>query len=108
MLTPSIGFCAMPSTISGAWMPVASRIVGTMSMMWWNWVRMPPASLMRPGQDDRHALPRAAEVRGDLLGPLERRVERPGPGHRHVRVGLVRAPDVVELQLVGDRHVRRR
>ena len=50
MLTPSIGFCAMPLTITGAGMPVASRIVGTMSIMWWNWVRMPPASLMRSGQ----------------------------------------------------------
>jgi hypothetical protein len=34
MLTPSIGFCAMPLTIVGAWMPAASRIVGTMSIMW--------------------------------------------------------------------------
>jgi hypothetical protein len=50
MLTPSIGFCAMPLTISGAGMPVASRMVGTMSIMWWNWVRMPPASLIRFGQ----------------------------------------------------------
>src|SRR5262249_46558731 len=32
----------MPSTTSGAGMPVASRIVGTMSMRWWNWLRMPP------------------------------------------------------------------
>ena len=51
MLTPSIGFCAMPLTVTGAVMPVASRMVGTMSIMWWNWLRMPPASLMRPGQD---------------------------------------------------------
>ncbi len=51
MLTPSIGFCLMPSTISGALTPVASRIVGTMSMTWWNWVRMPPASLMRFGHE---------------------------------------------------------
>src|SRR6266850_1261307 len=50
MLTPSIGFCAMPLTIDGAWMPAASRMVGTMSIMWWNWLRMPPASLMRLGQ----------------------------------------------------------
>jgi hypothetical protein len=32
MLTPSIGFCLMPSTMSGAPTPVASRIVGTMSI----------------------------------------------------------------------------
>src|SRR5271166_5507036 len=33
MLTPSIGFCWMPLTVSGAGMPVASSIVGTISMM---------------------------------------------------------------------------
>ena len=51
MLTPSIGFCLMPSTICGDLMPAASRIVGTMSMMWWNWWRTPPASLMRAGHE---------------------------------------------------------
>src|SRR5215475_11281612 len=50
MLTPSIGFCAMPLTITGAGMLLASRMVGTKSIMWWNWVRMPPASLIRLGQ----------------------------------------------------------
>src|SRR5260221_3931654 len=33
MLTPSIGLCLMPLTVCGALIPVASRIVGTMSMM---------------------------------------------------------------------------
>src|SRR5205814_4437661 len=51
MLTPSIGLCLMPLTISGALIPVASRIVGTMSMMWWNWLRMPPTSLIRLGHE---------------------------------------------------------
>src|SRR5712672_1596506 len=51
MLTPSIDFCWIPLTVSGAVIPVASRIVGAMSMMWWNWVRMPPTSLMRAGHD---------------------------------------------------------
>ena len=51
MLTPSMGFCLMPLIVSGAGMPVASRMVGTMSMTWWNWRRMPPTSLMWPGQD---------------------------------------------------------
>ena len=51
MLTPSIGFCWMPSTSSGALMPVASRIVGTMSITWWNWLRMPPLSLITFGQE---------------------------------------------------------
>ena len=50
MLTPSIGFWAMPSTITGADRPADSKIVGTMSMKWWNWWRIPPASLMRLGQ----------------------------------------------------------
>src|SRR5262249_32515985 len=31
MLTPSMGRCLMPSIVSGAGMPVASRLVGTMS-----------------------------------------------------------------------------
>ena len=54
---------------------------------------------------DRHALARAAEVRGDLLRPGERRVERPRPGYCHVRVSLLRAPDLVEVfELVLDRH----
>jgi hypothetical protein len=52
---------------------------------------------------DRHALAHPAEVRRDLFGPGERRIKRPGPGHRHVRVGLVRSPDVVELHLNVDR-----
>ena len=57
---------------------------------------------------DRHALAHAAEVRGDLLGPREGRVEGPCPGHRHVGVGLVRAPDVVEVLRAGPRPARRR
>src|SRR5512136_134422 len=51
MLTPSIGLCLMPSTTSGCLMCAASRMVGTTSMTWWNWVRMPPLSLMTAGQD---------------------------------------------------------
>jgi hypothetical protein len=39
-----------PLTITGAGMPVASRMVGTMSIMWWNWLRIPPASLITFGQ----------------------------------------------------------
>ena len=55
---------------------------------------------------DRHALPHAAEVRRDLLGPRERRVERPGPRHRHVRIGLVRCPRRRRnLELILDRNV---
>src|SRR5262245_40969987 len=51
MLTPSIGFCPTPLTMTGAEIPVASSSVGTMSIMWWNWVRIPPLSLTRAGQD---------------------------------------------------------
>ena len=106
MLTPSIGLLRDAVDHVRRGMPVASRIVGTMSMTWWNWLRMPPLSLIDLGPGDRHALPRAAEVRGDLLGPRERRVEGPGPRHRHVVVGLVGAPGVVEvLELVRDRHL---
>src|SRR4051812_8899914 len=49
MLVPSMGCCVIPLTMTGAWIVVASRTVGTTSIMWWNWCRMPPASLMRFG-----------------------------------------------------------
>ena len=51
-------------------------------------------------------MPRAAEVRSDLLGPLERRIECPRPRHRHVRVGRRRAPGVVELELIFDGEIQ--
>ncbi len=54
------------------------------------------------GPGDDHALPDTAEVRGDLLEPTERRIERPRPMRRHVVVGLLGAPDVVPLHLVCD------
>ena len=58
------------------------------------------------GPRNRGALADAAEVRRDLLGPQEGRVEGPAPCHRHVVVRLVRAPDVVEiLELIGDRNL---
>ena len=41
----------MPSTVSGAGMPAASRMVGTTSMTWQNCSRSAPASLMRAGQE---------------------------------------------------------
>ena len=52
-----------------------------------------------------HALPRAAEEGGHLLGPFEGGVEGPGPRHGHVRRGLVGAQDIVELQLRFDRNI---
>src|SRR4029077_19368553 len=51
MLTPSIGRCLTPLIMSGAEMPVASRMVGATSIMWWNWRRTPPTSLMWPGHE---------------------------------------------------------
>src|ERR1022692_1115276 len=54
---------------------------------------------------NRHSLAYAAEMRGNLLGPRERRVERPGPGHRHVGIRHVRSPHIIEiLQLVLHRY----
>jgi hypothetical protein len=52
MPTPSIGFCAMPSTMFGAGIPVASRIAGTTSITRWNCQRTPPLSAMRAGQEN--------------------------------------------------------
>ena len=53
----------------------------------------------RPG--DGHALLGAAEVRRHHLGPGKRRVEGPCPGHRHMRIGHIRAPGIIEvLQLI--------
>ena len=56
------------------------------------------------GPGHAHALRRAAEMRRDLLGPLERRVERPRPACRKVREGLVRSPELVPEELILDRH----
>ena len=55
--------------------------------------------LGRPG--DRHAVLGPAEEGRDLLGPLERRVEGPGPRDGVVRVGLVVAPLVVVRHVFG-------
>ena len=53
-----------------------------MSMTWWNCWRISPRALMRFDQAIISPLARAAEVGGDLLGPLERRVHgvRPADG----------------------------
>ena len=59
------------------------------------------------GPRHNHALPRTAEEGGYLLGPFERRIESPRPCHGHVRRGHIRAPRIVKLQLVLDRHIDR-
>ena len=51
MLTPSIGFCSTPFTTVGCGMPPTSRMVGTRSMTWWNWVRSSPAAAMPAGHE---------------------------------------------------------
>ena len=50
MLTPSIGVCAVPFTIFGSGSVAASRMVGTTSITWWNWLRTSPRALMPFGQ----------------------------------------------------------
>ena len=51
MLTPSIGFCSIPLTDVGSAMPAASRIVGTRSITWWNWLRSSPRAAIPPGHE---------------------------------------------------------
>ena len=46
-----MGICWIPFTDVGASMPAASRMVGARSMTWWNWVRSPPASVIRRGHE---------------------------------------------------------
>ena len=94
---PSIGACLMPSTNSGARMPATSRIVGTTSITWMNCSRKAALVLDARRPRHHHVLVDAAEPRGVLLEPVERRVEGPRPAGRHVVVGLLGAPDVVEL-----------
>ena len=47
---PSIGCCGTPSTSSGGAMPTASRMVGSRSMAWQNWLRTCPRAAMPFGQ----------------------------------------------------------
>ena len=49
-VTPWMGCCAMPSTVSGAGMPAISRMVGAMSMTWVNCDRSSPPEGAWPGQ----------------------------------------------------------
>ncbi len=91
MLTPSIGRCSTPWTFVGSGSPAASRTVGATSMTWWNWLRISPRAWMPRGPVHDRAVAGAAPVRGDLLGPLVRRVHRVRPADRVVVVGLRRA-----------------
>ena len=54
------------------------------------------------GPVEHHAVARAAEVTGDLLGPLERRIARPCPADGEVRERRRVAPSVDVLHhLIG-------
>ncbi len=88
MLTPSIGFWAMPLTVLGAEMPVASRIVGTMSITWWNWLRMPygrgqvpfriaDVGIDRRGVAEEVRLPLASVSADEAVEVLEAHADRP-------------------------------
>src|SRR5262249_3380059 len=52
------------------------------------------------GPSHRHTVAGAAEVGGHLFGPLVGCVEGPSPAHGIVRVGLVRAPDIIGLHVL--------
>ena len=70
MLVPAIGTCVMPLTLCGCGMPAASRMVGTTSITWWNWVRMPPRSAMPRGQDT--AMPLRVPPKCDAICLVQR------------------------------------
>ena len=83
-----------------------------MSMTWWNWLRMPPASLMRAGQDMAMPLRVPPKCEATSLVHWYGVSQAQAQPHREVRVGLVGAPGVVELHVLLDRraarHSRRR
>ena len=56
------------------------------------------------GPGHAHALAGAAEVRSHLLGPLKGRVEGPRPADGVMRERQVRPPELIEQELVLDRH----
>jgi len=100
MLTPSMGSCLMPSIVSGA--GDAGRFedgrhdVDDMVELAAHAARIVDVARPRDG----HALGGPAEMRRHLLHPLERRVERPGPRRREVRVGPVGPPELVPEELI--------
>ena len=66
-----------------------------MSITWWNCGRTsPPLALIHGRPRNGQGVACAAEVRRDLLGPLEGGVHRVGPGGREVTEG-VRAAELV-------------
>ena len=98
MLTPSNGFCFAPLTWVGERQPAASMTVGA------DVDHVVPLrahlalglDAVRPVHDERVA--RTAVVRGDLLGPLERRVAGVRPAGVEVVVGVLAAESLVEAR----------
>ena len=88
---PSIGSCAMPSTVSGSGMPAASRIVGPTSITCVNCERITSSGLDPRRPRDHHRVARAAQVARRLLAPLERRVAGVRPRRGDVRRRVVAA-----------------
>ena len=108
MLVPSIGACLMPSMACGAGMPVASRMVGTMSMTWENCRRMPPGSVMCPGQDMTTPCAVPPKCDGTCFTHLNGVSIAQAQPAAIVREGALRAPERIPEQLVLHRHRRRR
>ena len=104
-VTPVIGCCSTPSTWVGCGIPAMSRMVGPMSVTWVNCDRRPPASVMRSRPADDQRVAGAAEVRGDLLAPLERGVAGPRPRRGVVRVHHLGAPRLQPAPLQGELHL---
>ena len=105
MLTPSIGLCLMPLTMSGRLNAGSFENGGNDvdDVMELHANSTDVRDVAGPGNG--HALSGSAEVRRDLLGPLERGIESPRPRHRHVGIGFVRSPLVVVRQLQGFRNI---
>ncbi len=95
----------MPSIESGIGIPARSRTVGAdvghVGVVAADRARV--ADPARPVHDQR--VPRAAEMRGDLLAPVERGVARPRPPGRVVRSELLAAPGLEAAVLEEEPHL---
>ena len=60
--TPCMGSCSIPSTVSGAGMPAASRIVGATSITWVNGARSGTGAADAGGPVDDQRVAGPAEV----------------------------------------------
>ena len=76
MLTPSIGICMMPFTCCGSLIPAHSRMVGAISITWWNcartsFVAAKPADMALLDQlNDRHGIEKELTFTQDPGGLL--------------------------------------